>query len=68
MAMFYINKQGGTQSPSLLYLAVALWECCLTHHVYLTAVHVVGQGNDVVDLLSYKESEAHKWELEPEVF
>ena len=31
--MYYILKQGDAHSPSLFYLAVDLWEWCLSHHI-----------------------------------
>ena len=66
--MYYILKQGGTHSPSLLYLAVDFWECCLAHHVCLTAIYIASQDNNLADLLNPKESQAHKWELDQSVF
>ena len=36
-AVTYINKMGGTHSPSLSYLAKNLWVWCLTHNISVTA-------------------------------
>ena len=54
--MYYILKQGGTHSPSLLYLVVNLWEWCLPHHICRMVIHIASQDNNLVDLFSCKES------------
>ena len=51
-ALFYVNKQGGTHSPSLLYLAVDLWEWCYSNHVFPVAVHISTEDNTLTDRLS----------------
>ena len=50
--LYYINKQGGTHSLSLLYLAIHLWEWCYNHHIFPIAIHVSTEDNDVADHLS----------------
>ena len=61
--MYYILKQGGTHSPSFLYLAIDLWEWCLAHHFCLTALHIASHNNDLASLISHTNSQAHEWEL-----
>ena len=39
----YINKEGGTQSPTLCYLALDLWAWCRQHRIYLVANHIGSQ-------------------------
>ena len=67
-AMYHILKQGGTHSPSLLYLAVNFWEWCLSHPICLTELHIAGQNKNLAHLLSHKEPQAHEWELDQSVF
>ncbi|XP_078239272.1 uncharacterized protein LOC140705553 [Pogona vitticeps] len=66
--MFCVNKQGGTRSKSLLFLAVHLWECCYQQHIFLVAIHVSTTENQVADELSRHSFQTHKWELDPVVF
>ena len=40
----YINKEGGTQSPTLCYLALDLWAWCRQHRIYLVANPISVQG------------------------
>ena len=48
----YINKEGGTQSPTLCYLALDLWAWCRQHGIYLVANHISGVRNVLADALS----------------
>ncbi|XP_078242251.1 uncharacterized protein LOC140708067 [Pogona vitticeps] len=66
--MHYINKQGGTCSLRLLYLAVLLWEYCYTNHIFPVAVHVPTADNQLADALSRLTTQTHEWELDPSVF
>ncbi|XP_078246879.1 uncharacterized protein LOC144588279 [Pogona vitticeps] len=66
--MYYILKQGGTHSPSLLYLAVDLCEWCLADHICLTALDIASHDNNLDDLLNHTNSQAHEWELDQSVF
>lgn len=50
--MYYVDKQGGTHSLSLLYLAVHLWEWCYTKHIFPIAVHVTMVDNALAVSLS----------------
>lgn len=47
--LFYINKQGGTLSLSLLYLAILLWELCYKRHIFPLAVYIATQDNYLAD-------------------
>ena len=67
-ALFYVNKQGGTHSPSLLYLVVTLWEWCYFHHVFPIAVHISMDNNTLADQLSRLPARTHKWSLNDVVF
>ena len=48
----YINKVGGTQSPSLCRLALDVWAWCRQHNIYLVASHLSGDRNVLADALS----------------
>ncbi|CAC5424318.1 unnamed protein product [Mytilus coruscus] len=48
----YLNKQGGTRSPELCYLAWDLLQWCINHNVKIQAVHIPGKKNIIADALS----------------
>ena len=48
----YINKVGGTQSPSLCRLALDVWAWCRQHDIFLVASHLSGDKNVLADALS----------------
>ena len=48
----YINKVGGTQSPSLCHLALDVWAWCRQHDIFLVASHLSGDKNVLADDLS----------------
>ena len=60
----YINKVGGTQSPSLCRLALDVWAWCRQHDIFLVASHLSGDKNVLADALS-RGSLRHptKWTL-----
>lgn len=66
--MYYINKQGGTHSLSLLYLAVHHWEWCYDRHIFPVAIHVATEDNSLVGSLSRWDHLNHEWSLHPAVF
>ena len=60
----YINKEGGTQSPTLCYLALDLWAWCRQHGIYLVANHISGVRNILADALSRgKHNHPTEWSL-----
>ena len=60
----YINKEGGTQSPTLCYLALDLWAWCRQHGIYLVANHISGVRNVLADVLSRgKHNHPTEWSL-----
>ena len=67
-ALYYVNKQGVTHSPSLLYLAVNLWEWCYSNHIFTIAVHISTDDNFLADDLSRLPTRTHKWSLNNAVF
>ena len=48
----YINKVGGTQSPSLCRLVLDVWAWCRQHDIFLVASHLSGDKNVLADALS----------------
>ena len=54
---------------SLLYLAVHLWEWWYyDHHVFLIAIHISTEDNEVTDTLSRLTIQRHEWELDTPTF
>lgn len=49
-AMFYINKQGSTQSPPLCQEALGLWDFCVQNSIQIMALHLLGARNKLADL------------------
>lgn len=58
-AVSYINRQGGTVSRTLCYLALELWILCIHHDIYLVATHVPGEQNSLADSLSTDHFSVH---------
>ena len=50
--MCYINKQGGTRSPSMFILTWNMFQWAIKHKIVLIAQHVSGRNNCLADLLS----------------
>ena len=48
----YINKEGGTQSPSLCQLALQLWKWCRQYQIFPVAMDIAGSQNFLADALS----------------
>ncbi|KAF7236370.1 Importin subunit alpha-4 [Varanus komodoensis] len=64
--VFYLNKQGGTKSPTLARLAVQIWEWCIPRDITPMAVHLAGTDNVEANRLSRHMSTSHEWELDPQ--
>ncbi|KAF7254319.1 Type III pantothenate kinase [Varanus komodoensis] len=61
----YLNKQGGTKSPTLARLSMKIWDWCIWRHITLMAVHLASVDNVQADLLSRHMFTSHEWELDP---
>ena len=59
----YINREGGTKSPKLCYLAWDLLHWCRQRDVRLRAVHIAGVDNRLADLLSRTRLRHSEWKL-----
>ena len=65
----YINRQGGTKSPSLCHLAYDLLSWTQLHHILLRARHIPGHLNVLADLLSRRHQVIPtEWEIHSNVF
>ena len=68
MVMYYINRQGGTQSLPLLRLAIKFWKWCRTHRIAPQAIHISSEENYLGDRLSGLPTRTHEWSLNDTVF
>ena len=59
----YINKEGGTKSPTLCYLTWDIAHWCKARHISLKAAHIAGVKNTQADLLSRKRVQHSEWRL-----
>ena len=65
----YINKQGGTRSAELCALTWRILTWCNLNNVTLTARHVPGSLNLIVDSLSRRNQiQPTEWSLSPQIF
>ena len=62
-AVAYINRQGGTRSPSLCLLTLDLYRWCSTNNVRMKAIHVPGKQNLQADYLSRGKVVPTEWAL-----
>jgi hypothetical protein len=67
-AVAYINKKGGTRSPQLATLAMAIWTYCLSRQIWITAKHLPGVMNSEADFTSRNFNTHAEWKLDPEIF
>ena len=66
-AVAYINRIGGSCSRNLCFLALELWELCLSHNINILAVHIPGKNNSSADYLS-RHSSNHEYGLSQHAF
>ena len=64
-SVLYINRQGGTHSPRLWWVAWSLWMWCRRHNIQLRASHIAGKDNILADALSRGRVSQGEWELAP---
>jgi len=67
-AVAYVNKMGGTHSPSLSLQACQLWQWCLQRGINLSAEHLPGNLNTMADRESRQRETSAEWMLNKEVF
>ena len=56
-AVAYINKKGGIKSNPCNKIAIDIWQWCITHNLYITAVHIPGKLNVEADRQSRLKSD-----------
>ncbi|XP_044132862.1 uncharacterized protein LOC122925568 [Bufo gargarizans] len=64
----YINHQGGTKIPSLIFLCQEIFKIAEDRNLLISAVHLKGKENTVADFLSRVELSQAEWSLNGEVF
>lgn len=62
-AVAYVNREGGTRSPSLLAATWDLLLLCDSWNIKLVATHLAGKHNVVADALSRGRLDNNEWEL-----
>jgi len=67
-AVSYINNMGGSKSLQLNDLAIEVWEWCIQHHIWVSAVHIAGKLNIGADNRSRHFSDKNEWMLNRNVF
>ena len=67
-AISYLNRRGGTTSPSLCKLAKETWEWCMSQDIILKANHLPGHLNTVADRESRVSQDRWDWKLHPNIF
>ncbi|XP_038046795.1 uncharacterized protein LOC119721003 [Patiria miniata] len=63
----YINRQGGTHSPSLCLATWELLSWCIPRQISLQATHLAGKKNILADALSRGRVSPTEWSLRPPV-
>ena len=67
-AVAYVNRRGGTQSPTLSLLALDLWSFLLERGSWITAHHLPGVLNVEADAASREFNVRTEWMLRKDVF
>ena len=67
-AVAYINRMGGTASPTLSQLTKDLWLWCMGRNILLQAQHLPGALNSIADRESRIWSDRSEWKLNPILF
>ena len=67
-ALAYVNRMGGTRSPSLTRVACEMWDWCLQRGVTLSGSHLLGLNNQTADRESREVQTSAEWKLKVEAF
>ena len=67
-AVAYINRKGGTVSPTLSNLTQNLWLWCMERNITLEAQYLPGVMNSIADRESRTWSDRSEWKLCPQIF
>ena len=64
----YINAMGGIKSIPCNEMATMIWDWCLNHNIWLSAIHIPGSKNIQADKESRELKESTEWSLSQEAF
>jgi hypothetical protein len=67
-AVTYVNKLGGTVSPSMNSIVKELWMWCMNRDITITAEHLPGILNTIADKESRVMKDRSDWMLNPQIF
>ncbi|KAJ7345417.1 hypothetical protein JRQ81_001367 [Phrynocephalus forsythii] len=67
-ALYYINKQGGTHSRTLLAITLELWEWGYRRNIFPVAVYIATHDNVLADHLNHLRHNSHEWSLHHQTF
>ena len=67
ISVSYINKQGGTHSPTCNKLTIEVWEICIQHLSHLSGAHIPGKHNIIGDLASRKFQDSTEWMISTDI-
>lgn len=67
-AVSYLNKLGGTHSPSLNRLALEVWSWALQRKIWIIAEYLPGIKNTIADWESRNQTDRSSWKLHQKVF
>ena len=67
-AISYINRQVGIRSMLCNNVTIEIWEFCIKRDAYISAAHIRGKENIIVDLVTREFQDSREWILSLEVF
>ena len=67
-AISYISRQVGIRSMLCNNVTTEIWEFCIKRDAYISAAHIPGKENIIVDLASREFQDSREWILSLEVF
>lgn len=66
-AVAHVKNKGGTHSPCLLALILELWQWCLERNIMISAQHVPGKLNTIVDSELRVFNDSSNWKIDPKM-
>ena len=67
-AVTYINHMGGIKSASCNSIAIAIWDFCIKHNLWISAAHIPSIDNSIADNISRHFYDNIELQLLPEHF
>ena len=65
-AVAHVINKGGTHSPCVLALTLALWQWCLERYIMISAQHVPRKLKTIADSESRVFNDSSEWKLDPQ--